>query len=130
MASQIADTVRAVYERWAQGDFTAGRDLFDPEIVFVLGAEFPESGAHLGHAQVARYMKGFLEPWEHLTIEATEILTAGDSVVVGVRQRARGSASGSEVELSYFHAWTFRGPTVVRFESIRRREDALAAVGL
>ena len=45
-------------------------------------------------------------------------------------QRGLGTASRIEAELRYFHAWTFRGSAIIRFETFKEREEALAAVGL
>ena len=78
---------------------------------------------------MADYMRAFLEPWTTVTIEATEITPAGDSVIVEVRQRGLGTASGVEIDFGYFQAWTFRGESVIRIESIMGREEAFAAVG-
>jgi len=130
MAEENVETIRGIYERWALGDFTAGPQHFDPNLVFVLRPEFADAGTYLGPEQIAEYTRALLEPWERLTIDATEIIEAGDSVLVAVSQRGQGTASGAETEFRYFHAWTFRGPSIIRFESIKEREEALAAVGL
>ena len=39
-------------------------------------------------------------------------------------------ASRVETDFSYFNVWTFRGPKIIRFETFRERDQALAAVGL
>jgi ketosteroid isomerase-like protein len=124
------ETIRSIYERWGTGDFAAGTEHFDPNLVFIMRPEFPDSGTYLGPERVAEYMRLFLEPWEWITIEATEIIEAGDSIVVAVTQRGLGSASRVEAEFKYFHVWTFRGPAAIRFETVRERDEALAAVGL
>ncbi len=129
MSQENVEIVRAVYERWSEGDFSTA-DLFDPHVVFVLRPEFPDAGAYLGAQAVATYMRGFLEPWRHLTIEAEEVIAAGDSVLVGVRQHGVGSTSGVPTEFRYFHLWSFRGPKVIRLESFRERAEALEAAGL
>ena len=129
MPRDTGEMIRSVYARWAEGDFRAGSDLFDPWIVFVIRPEFPDAGAYLGPEQVAGYMRGFLEPWTRLTITAEEIIDAGDSVVAAVRQVGEGSGSGAATELRYFHVWTFRADRVIRFESVRERAEALALVG-
>ena len=129
MASQNAETIRGIYARWAEGDYSAALST-DPSLVFIMRPEFPDSGTYLGPEEVAEYMRSFLEPWEHITIEATEIIEAGDSVVAAVTQRGIGLASRVETELRYFNVWTFRGATIIRFETFREREEALAAVGL
>jgi ketosteroid isomerase-like protein len=122
--------IKGVYERWREGDFRAGVELFDPLILFIMRPEFPDAGSYLGVERVAEYMRGLLEPWTHLTIEAEEIIEAGDSMVVAVHQRGTGGGSGAPTGFRYFQVWSFRGDKVIRFESIRERADALRAVGL
>lgn len=124
------NAVRAVYERWGEGDFRAGIDLYDPQITFVMRPEFPDAGTYQGLDGVRDYMRGFLEPWVRITIAAEEIIGAGDSVVVAVRQVGTGEGSGAATEFRYFHVWTFRGDHVVRWESVRERGEALALVGI
>ncbi len=124
-----ADTVRAVYERWAEGDFRAGIDLFDPDVVFTLSPGFPDSGEYRGREEVAAYMRGFLEPWVQLTITMEAIEEFGDHVLATVSQRGAGAGSGAVTEFSYFQVWSFRGDRVVRLQNLRRRESALEAAG-
>ena len=123
------ELLRGVYERWAQGDFRTGAELWDENVVFSLRPEFPDSGVYHGAAGVREYMGHFLGAWTGLTITAEDLVEAGDSVVVAVYQRGVGRESGTPVELRYFQVWTFRGPKAIRFESIRDRDDALAVVG-
>lgn len=130
MTQEHVETIRGIYASWAQGDFTAGPEHYDKDLVFILRPEFADAGTYLGPEQIAGYMRGFLEPWDRLTIAATELIEAGDSIVVAVTQSGTGTASGAETELSYFHVWTFRGSAIVRFETFMERPDALAAVGL
>jgi ketosteroid isomerase-like protein len=130
MSQERVDAVRSVYERWSEGDFRAAVDLLDPLVLFVMGPEFPDAGTYLGPEGVAEYTRGFLEPWEQITIDAEEIADAGDSVVVGVCQRGTGSGSGAATEFRYFHVWSFRGRRVIRFETFRKRAQALEAAGL
>jgi uncharacterized protein len=130
MSQRNVEAIRAVYERWGQGDFRAILDVADPHVLFVLGPAFPDSGAYLGLEALADYTRGFLEPWTHITIEAEELIDAGDSVVAAILQRGAGMESGVETEFRYFQVWTFRGDKVIRFENFRERRDALEAVGL
>jgi ketosteroid isomerase-like protein len=129
MSAQNVEALRGVYERWSEGDFKAGVDLFDPRIMFVIGQGFPEEGTYVGRGEVREYMRGFLEPWVRITIEAEELIEVGDSVVAAVLQSGAGSGSGVRTEFRYFQVWTFRGDRVVRFETFRERDDALTAVG-
>src|SRR5215207_4129629 len=47
MSQENVEIVRGIFERWGEGDFRAGTDLFDPHVVLVLRPEFPDSGAYL-----------------------------------------------------------------------------------
>ena len=91
---------------------------------------FPEAGSYRGTAAIADYMRTFLEAWERVTIEADELIDAGDRVVVAVLQRGVGKQSGAEVDFRYFHIWSFRGGKVVRLEVIRERREAFEVASL
>ena len=135
MSEDKAELVGAVYERFRDGDFRASADLLDPHVVMVLGPAFgPESpggGTYHGADAVASYTRdSLLGAWDNFTMEAEEILSAGDSVIVGVHQRGVGRVSGVPVELRYFTVWSFRGGKVIRIESFRERGEALEAAGL
>jgi ketosteroid isomerase-like protein len=117
------ETLRAVYDGWAAGDFRKGQELWDEDAVFSLRPEFPDSGVYHGPEGVARYMRLFLGAWTQLTITAEEFVEAGDSVVVAVHQRGFGRESDLPVELRYFQTWTFRGAKAIRFECIRDRVE-------
>jgi ketosteroid isomerase-like protein len=129
VAREKIEIVRSVYDRWGEGDFKTDA-LFDPHVVFVLPRGFPDSGTYCGNDAIADYTRGFLEPWTHITIEAEDLVPAGDSVLATVLQRGVGDASGAATEFRYFQLWSFRGDTVIRLENFRDRDEALAAAGL
>ena len=134
MSQENVEIVRAVYDRWSEGDFHASVDLLDPHVVLVLGPEFgpdsPDVASYSGIEAVAAYTRGLLDAYKDFTMEADEIVAAGDSVLVSVRQRGVGRISGVPTELRYFTLWSFRGRTVIRLESFRTHGDALEAAGL
>ena len=131
MSRERVELVRRIYERWSQGDFQAGTELYDPNILLVLRPEFPESGTYIGLKEIGRYMReDFLADFDSARIIGEEFIEAGDSVIVRVNQQATGPGSGAPVGMSYYQAWTFRGPTVIRIESIKTRAQAFEATGL
>ena len=130
MSEQNVAAVRRVYDRWAHGDFTASMDLLAPAAVLVIGPEFPDAGTYGGIEGIRQYMRGFLEPWTRVTIEAEELTGAGAAVLAAVHQSGIGEASGVETDLRYFQVWTFRDGRVVRLEGFRDRAQARAAAGL
>ena len=130
MSQDHVQAIRGVYGSWSEGDFRASAGLMDPLVLFVMGEGLPETGAYLGVDGLAEYMRGFLEPWARITIEAEDVTEVGDSIVVAVLQRGTGHGSGAATELRYFHVWTFRGGKVIRLETFRDRAGARGAAGL
>jgi ketosteroid isomerase-like protein len=130
MSEEKVEAIRAVYERFGEGDFRASLDVVDPLVLFVQRPEFPEPGTYLGIARLVEYTRGFLEPWSRITIEAEDITDAGDTVVAAVRQRGVGRESGAATELRYFQVWSFRDRKVIRLENFRSEAEALEAAGL
>jgi ketosteroid isomerase-like protein len=137
MSQENVESIRAVYERFSEGDFRASVDLLDPHVVLVLNPEFAPSiftaahaGALYGIEAIAAYTRDLLEAWRHYTMEAEEIVAAGDGVLVGVCHRGVGRSSGVPTDDGYYTLWSFRGRKVIRIESFGERADALEAAGL
>ncbi len=136
MSQENEAIVRAVYERYQEGDFRASADLLDPHAILVLdkpgdwGLEIPQEGRYVGREAIAQYTRDLVKPWTEFTMEAEQVVEAGDTVVVSVYQRGVGITSGVPAELRYYTLWTFRGRNVIRIESFRERREALKAAGL
>jgi ketosteroid isomerase-like protein len=102
------DQLRGLYDAWGRGDFDAGADLFDPDFEFITSEGFPDAPASgEGIERVERWRDEFLAAFQELRIE----------VLARVRQRGRFRATGIDVDITYFHLWTFRGGRVVRFQA-------------
>jgi ketosteroid isomerase-like protein len=130
MSEERVEAVRAIYDRFAEGDFAGSLEHVDPRVLFVLPPGFPESGTYLGIEAVGEYTREFLEPWDRIAIAAEELIGAGDTVVARVHQSGVGSGSGATAEFRYWQVWSFRGRKVIRLENFRERADALKAAGL
>jgi ketosteroid isomerase-like protein len=93
--------------------------------------ETPDAEVYLGVEAVAGWMRRtMLETWADLTMEAEEFISAGDSVLVSVRQRGVARISGVPTDAHYFTLSSFRGSTVIRMENFQERVEALEAAGL
>jgi ketosteroid isomerase-like protein len=129
MSQENVEVVRAAYEQFARGDFSVWADLPD-DFEFVASPELPDAGTYRGEA-ARRWLNAWVESFEGLTIEATEIIDAGrDKVVVAILQRGRPRRSQSIVEGRWWVVTTLRGGEVVRIELLPERTQALGAVGL
>ena len=130
MSQENVETVRRIFDAWAEGDLSAGRGDLDEHIVFVVSPDFPAWGVHVGRDGVRDYMREFLAQWERVTISAKRIEAVGDTVLADVVQHGKGKASGIEGDLRYFMLFTFRGGAIVRWECLLNEAEALEAVGL
>ena len=130
MSQENVEAVRAVYEEWAKGNLGAGVDLYDPLVLFIPLSDLMSESRYVGVEEMRPFMRGWLEPWTDLTMEAESVIEAESSVVIAVWQRAVGKESGAPSELRYTEVWTFRGRKVVRVEQFRDRAAALQAVGV
>jgi ketosteroid isomerase-like protein len=130
MSQENVEVVRRIFDGWATGDLSAGAEVFDRHIVFIISRDFPAWGVQSGVEEMREYMRDFLAQWEHATFRAQGFRDVGDTVVVDVVQRARGKASGVEGEVRFFALLTFRGRRIVRYEIVMDEREALEAVGL
>ena len=130
MSQENVEAVRRIFEAWASGDWSIGRDYLDEHAVCVVSSDFPAFGAYYGLDEIRTYWRDFLAQWERVTFEAERLQVVGDTVLARVVQHAKGRVSGIEGDLSYFVLFTFRGGKIVRMESIMDEGAALEAVGL
>jgi ketosteroid isomerase-like protein len=128
MSHENVEIVRGFYEQFARGDFSAFAMLPD-DFVFVTSPELPDAGTYHGEAAIG-FMKTWVESFEDLTIEATEVVDAGDKVVVGLFQRGRPRGSQTAVEGRWWQVATLRGGQITRSETFPERAQALEAAGL
>jgi ketosteroid isomerase-like protein len=130
MSQENIEIVRRTFDGWATGDFGAGLTDLDPDVVFVVRHPFPEAVETVGPNGIRDYMRGFLDNWEAYAVEARDLQTVGDTVVVDAVQHGQGKASRIEMDQPFFMLFTFRGGKIVRIESILNRDEALQAAGL
>lgn len=123
------ERLRRVYDEWARGEFW-NADIYDPDIVFVLGDSLPEPGTFEGLKGLERGFRGWLASWRDLRFELQELIPAADAIVAMYHQSGTGRASGAHTELDGGHVWRMREGRAVRLEVHSNREAALSAVGL
>ena len=96
MSEQNVEVVRAIYERFGEGDFRASVDLLDPHIVLLMLRDSPMAEAYVGLEGVATATRELLDTWADLTVEAEEFIPAGDSVLVSPSARRRADQRRSD----------------------------------
>jgi ketosteroid isomerase-like protein len=75
-------------------------------------------------------MRAWVDSFEELTMEATEMIDAGKKVVVGLHQRGKPRGSTTVVEGRWWQVVTLREGLIVRSETYPVRGQALEAAGL
>ncbi len=115
-----AAMLEQVYREWKDGNYRAGFELYDEDMLLQVHNPIPDAGIYEGLAGLQRYMRGFLETWDEYAIRAEGIDVEGDSLIVEVHHAGR--ASGAPVEMTFFQVWTFEGDRVVRVDIGADRE--------
>ena len=120
------NVITAINERGAD----AGLDLLDAEVEFREDPTFPEAQVYRGRDAVVRNFREFTASFDYYRFEIEDLRDAsGDTVTAVLRERARGKASGLEVDRRSGWVATFRDGRVLRFEIFLDPAEALRAVG-
>ena len=95
MAAEDVEVVRRVYDGWARGDWSTGAELFAEDLyATTFDADGDEIECH-SRAEMAGWLRGFLEQWDNIRQEAEEIVDCGDRVYAVARPSATGRARGA-----------------------------------
>jgi ketosteroid isomerase-like protein len=129
-AATPTELVRSLYEAINRRDYDAGFALLGEEFEWLEPDHGLLGGPHRGLVEVREAIEAQLEVFDEFEIEPEEFHEHGDHVAVPVRQRARGSVSGVEVEIRIGHLWTVKDGKAVRLEVFPAREDARKAARL
>jgi uncharacterized protein len=128
--SENVELAKRGYDAFNRRDLEAVFELLDPDFELVTAERVLFAGTYRGRDQVQSLLQDQEEVFGQFTMEPYEFFESGDQVVVFLRQRARGQASGAEVEITVAHLWTIRNGRAVRMEGFPEREKALEAAGL
>ncbi|MBA2712748.1 MAG: hypothetical protein H0U55_04220 [Rubrobacteraceae bacterium] len=128
MSRENVEIVRAAYEQFARGDFSAFGDLPD-DFEYVTSPNVPDAGTYRGEA-AKRWMKAWGESFEGHVIEAAEMIDAGEKVFVAILQRGRPHGGQTALEGRWWQVVTLRGGEFARTETFADPGQALAAAGL
>ena len=128
MSQQTLELVRRGIE-----DVEAFWAMLDEYVVWDLrrSSRVPDfESVYFGRDAVIQASRHYWGTWSDYHVEAEELLDAGPSVVVILRESGRGKGSGAPVEREHPQLWTFRGDRIIRWESCPTKAEALEAAGL
>jgi ketosteroid isomerase-like protein len=136
MSRENVEIVRRLFDAVARRDAATVLSLYDPNVEWDgtrhrWGEVMPGEAHWHGHDGLRKFFRAYYETWEDLQNKIEETIDAGDHVVAVVNSRARGRASGVEVEWAgHASVWTILDGKIVRVLWFPTREEALEAVGL
>jgi ketosteroid isomerase-like protein len=126
-----AELIRTGYQAWNRRDIAAVVQILDPEIEWQGYTHIPESGVLEGREQVRTWLERFLEAWEELEIQVTDLIDSGEQTIALVRFRALGRESGVRVDGGTdAHVWTVRDGKAVAVTLYQGTHEAFEAAGL
>jgi ketosteroid isomerase-like protein len=131
MSRENVDAVRQSWEAWKRRDIPKLFAFYDEAVEWDMSASaVPDMGIYRGHQGVRDFFRDWVEDFENWQATPIAFIDADDSVVVTVRQTARGKGSGAGVDMLYWQVYRLRGGKAVRVEIYRNESEALEAVGL
>jgi ketosteroid isomerase-like protein len=114
------ELVEQVYAATNARDRAAITALTGPDFVFATTVE-----SFRGPEALLEWMDDGDDAFDDFIVELLQVEELGDHVVVLMRQRGRGKASGAEVEDDITHVWTVRDGRPTRLQSFADHDDAL-----
>jgi ketosteroid isomerase-like protein len=133
MSQENVDKAREFIAAYNRRDFDTAVQDFDPEIEWVMPAQWPgqRSDSGRGPGAAIRFFEEIDEAMEELRLEPQEFIDAGDRVATRLRFHGRGKGSGVEIDEELYHqVATFRDGRIVRMEYFAEWDEALEAAGL
>ena len=131
MSFSNVELVRKLFEVYNERSFEENADLIDPDMKWDMSrVELPDGSSYTGPEEFRDFIEAWEEGFASESMEAQEIIDAGERVVVVVEHRGRGRISGIEVDQHFAMVWTLRDGRAVAMTMYRTRDEALKAVGL
>jgi ketosteroid isomerase-like protein len=120
--NESVETIRSFYVHLAAGDAPAALGLMAPDIEWNTMWHYKVSGR--GPERVAEGLfKPLIAEWSSFSLEPTEFVSEGDTVISLGRFVGVHGETGKYAEAAYAHVWTLKNRKIIRF---RQYIDTLA----
>jgi ketosteroid isomerase-like protein len=131
MSQENLEVPRRLIDAYDRGDVPAFLELLDPDVEWIPIMAVLEGRVYRGPEGVRQWLGDLAGDWEYFQPVYEEYRDLGDRVLVLGRWRARGRASGVELE-NQPAAWLYeiKDGKVVRMRTFTDRAEALEDVGL
>jgi ketosteroid isomerase-like protein len=130
MSQDNVEIALAAVDAWNRGDREAWMALWDKEAEFYPLRAQLEGEAYLGHDGLERFLTEMTKEWEGVRFEIEETRAAGVQVVGIGRFRARGRASGVDLNVPLGVFARLRRGKIIYTRLFSEPVDALEAAGL
>jgi ketosteroid isomerase-like protein len=130
MSEENVEIALAAVEAWNRGNREAWMALWDEEAEFYPLRAQLEGEPYWGHDGMERFLAEVAEDWEEVSFEIDETRDAGEQVVGIGRFRARGRASGVDLNVPLGVLTRMRRGKIVYTRLFSEPAEALEAAGL
>jgi ketosteroid isomerase-like protein len=130
MSQENIEIALAAAEAWNRGDREALMILFDEEAEFYPFRAQLEGESYWGHNGLERFLRELAEDFDNVRFEIDEARDAGEQVVGIGRFRARGRASGVDLNVPLGVVTKVRQGKIFYMRFFSEPADALEAAGL
>jgi ketosteroid isomerase-like protein len=130
MSDENVEIALAAFGAWNRGDHEAWLALWDEEAEFYPLRAQLEGESYRGHDGLMRFLAEMTEDFEEVRFEIEETRDAGEQVVGLGRFRARGRASGVDLNVPLGVLTRMRRGKIVYTRFFSEPADALEAAGL
>lgn len=132
MSKENVEAARKSIEAWNRGDVDAFLKSFHPDgeyVSDVVGQVQSADNVYRGREEIRRFWDEWHSVWD-LTVQVSEFRDLGDIVLTIGRNRARGRASGVDLDVPMAYVGEFEDGLMRRLRAYRDLDEALQAVGL
>jgi ketosteroid isomerase-like protein len=130
MSQENVETLRRAMPESAPANPEDLFSILDENVEWDYVGAFPEIQTAHGPAEVREFLREWSEAFDDFSFQAEEMVDAGASVVVEVRQSGRGKETGAQVESQAWQVFTLRDGKIVHCRGYDTKAEALEAAGL
>jgi ketosteroid isomerase-like protein len=131
MPEDNAERVRDAIEALNRGSIERLLEMCEPDVEWIAIPGFlPDAEDFHGRAGVRAWFEKIAEAFGEVEWEVAEAVGTGERMLLALRLRAAGRASGVAGELRIFQSLTLRDGKLARLETYLTRAEAAASAGL
>jgi uncharacterized protein len=130
MLQENVEVALAAVDAWNRGDREAWVALWDEEAEFYPLRAQLEGESYRGHDGLDRFLREMAEDFENVRFEIDEMRDAGEQVIGIGRFRARGRASGVDLNVPLGVVQRVQRGKIIYIRFFSEPADALEAAGL